>query len=132
MNWQKVVPPDREKLIALEVFCDSLATSPESEWFPWARNIAGRLSTETSTLRNHRPMFERVVFPALLAGYRPAACAARFTPRWLAGLWTVHRLQSVWQKANCRNEENGKIGLPLVKISILTHDPADQPIRNRL
>ena len=113
-----------EKLIALEAFCDSLATLPEPEWFPWARSIAEQVVDGKLDFVIRRPMFERVVFPALLAGYRAAlpGCA-----RWLAGLWTVHHCSPVWQKQ--LPNEGTEIGLLREAINL---DPADRRSKQAL
>ena len=71
------------KLLALESFLATIAASPHFEWFPWARDLAERIVDNREEFVLRRPLFERAVFPALLAGMhagRPG-CA-----RWLAGL----------------------------------------------
>src|SRR5262245_58414741 len=75
--------PRAEKLGALGAFLDDRVTSPQIDWFPWARSIAEQVSDHGVDVVIRMPLFERAVFPALLAGYqaRLPGCA-----RWLAGL----------------------------------------------
>ena len=62
--------PRAKKLLALGTFLDSLITSPPKEWYPWARSIAEQVVDNRLDFVIRRPLFERAVFPALLAGYR--------------------------------------------------------------
>ena len=58
-----------DKLLALEAFLETLVVSSPiecTEWFPWARAIAKRGDRGVS-FDIRRPLFERAVFPALLA-----------------------------------------------------------------
>src|SRR6266540_480459 len=75
--------PRADKLLALEAFLESLVGVPQEEWFPWARSLAEQVVDRGQELILRKPLFERAVFPALLAGHRVGlpGCA-----RWLAGL----------------------------------------------
>lgn len=80
--------PRDQKLVALGAFLGALATTPD--WHPWARDLAMRVVDGGDDFVIRMPLFERAVFPALLAGYRDGlpGCA-----RWLAGLYQ-HLCQS--------------------------------------
>jgi len=117
--------PRGEKLLGLEAFVDALVVSPQAEWFSWARSIAEQVVDKGAHLVIRRPLFERAVFPALLAGFRTRlpGCA-----RWLAGLFA-----NVWRCPACREqllpEETTEVGLLRAAVS---HDPSDQQSRQRL
>src|SRR5438128_12535746 len=72
-----------QKLLALDAFLDSLTASPGGDWFGWARSVAENVVDNGVDFVIRRPLFERALFPALLAGHRAQlpGCA-----RWLAGL----------------------------------------------
>ena len=117
--------PRAEKLLALEAFLDALTVSSSCEWFPWARTIAEQVVDCEVRLVIRRPLFERAVFPALLAGYRSClpGCA-----RWVAGL-----AQNVWNCPECRAQlpPNEQTELGLIRAA-LRHDPSDFRSRLRL
>ena len=117
--------PRAEKLRALDAFLDALATSPPSDWFPWARSIAEQVVDHGGNLVIRRPLFERAVFPALLAGYRLCLPGSA---RWLAGL-----SENLWRYPKCREslqpDEMTEVGLLSAAIR---HDPNDRRSRLRL
>jgi hypothetical protein len=117
--------PRAEKLQALESFLAALETSPPADWFPWARSIAEQVIDHSLNLVVRRPLFERAVFPALLAGYqaRLPGCA-----RWLAGL-ADHLTRSPECRAKLPADEATEFGLLWAAIR---HDPADRGSRLRL
>jgi len=117
--------PRAEKLRALNEFLDALVTSPPTEWFPWARSIAEQVVDHGLNLVVRRPLFERAVFPALLAGYqgRLPGCA-----RWLAGL-ADHLLRNPQCREQLQPEDATELGLLWAAIR---HDPADRRSRLRL
>jgi hypothetical protein len=114
-----------DKLRALVKFLDCLAESPEQEWFSWARSLAEAVVDKGEALAIRRPLFERAVFPALLAGYRASlpGCA-----RWLAGLFRL-----LCRSRGCQGElpeaERSEVGLLR---AATRHDPGDQRSRRRL
>lgn len=114
-----------DKLKALTTFLDCLAGSPEPEWFLWARSIAERVVDQGETLMIRMPLFERVLFPALLAGYRDAlpGCA-----RWLAGLCYY-----LYRSRGCQEQlpETERSELGLLRAA-LRHDPDDHRARGKL
>lgn len=117
--------PRAGKLRALGAFLDALITSPQTDWFPWARSIAEQVTDHSVALVIRMPLFQRAVFPALLAGYqaRLPGCA-----RWLAGL-----AQNLLRCPKCREqlqpEEATELGLLRAAIR---HDPGDRRARLRL
>lgn len=117
--------PRAEKLQALDSFLDALETSPPTDWFPWARSIAEQVVDHGLNLVIRRPLFNRAVFPALLAGYqaRLHGCA-----RWLAGL-ADHLLHNPQCREQLPPEETTELGLLLAAVR---HDPADRRSRLRL
>jgi hypothetical protein len=114
-----------EKLRTLEVFLDSLDDSPPADWFPWARSVAEQVVDLGREFVIRRPLFERAVFPALLAGYHERLHGSA---RWLAGL-ADHLLRS--QK--CRDQLPPGKGTELGLLwAAVRHDPADRVSRLRL
>ncbi len=117
--------PREEKLRALDGFLDSLGTSPQTDWFPWARSIAEQVVDHGVKLVMRRPLFERAVFPALLAGHRDRLPGSA---RWLAGL--SDRLQRCTAcREQLQPEEATELGLLRVAIR---HEPGDHRSRLRL
>src|SRR6476659_3461303 len=116
--------PRADKLRALEAFLDALVPSPPAEWFPWARSIAEQVVDHGVNFVIRRPLFERAVFPALLAGYQAGLPGSA---RWLAGL-SQHLLHS----PGCRETLPGgatELGLLWAAVK---HDPGDRRSRLRL
>lgn len=114
-----------DKLRALAAFLDCLTGAPDQEWFPWARSLAEAVVDKGESHVIPRPLFERAVFPALLAGYRVGlpGCA-----RWLAGLFGL-----LCDSRSCQEElpeaERSEVGLLR---AALRHDRADQRSRRQL
>jgi hypothetical protein len=75
-------PFRQEALTVLLSFIESLLRSPEDIWRPWALSVAAEV-VDRGGYPVRSPLFERVLFPALLAGIerREPNCA-----RWLAGM----------------------------------------------
>lgn len=113
--------PRVEKLQALNAFLDALESSAPTDWYPWARSIAEQVVDHGLNLVIRRPLFQRAVFPALLAGYKASlpGCA-----RWLAGLVDQ-------SNPECREKlgPGGATELALLWAAI-RHDPGDR--RSRL
>ena len=114
-----------KKLLALSAFLDSLITSPPTEWYPWARSIAEQVVDNRLDFVIRRPLFERALFPALLAGYRAQLPGSA---RWLAGL-SDQLLQCPDCRENLPPGESGELDLLR---AALRHDPADRRSRLRL
>src|SRR5688572_29837718 len=116
--------PRHQKVLALEAFLDSLATSPAG-WHPWARAVAERVVDGGEDLVVRTPLFERAVFPALLAGHHAGVpgCA-----RWLAGL-SQHLSRCPRCQEQLPPEERTELGL---LPAALRHDPSDGASRRRL
>lgn len=117
--------PRAKKLLALGAFLDSLITSPPKEWYPWARSIAEQVVDNRLDFVIRRPLFERALFPALLAGYRAQLPGSA---RWLAGL-SDQLLQCPDCRENLPQGESEELGLLR---AALRHDPADRRSRLRL
>src|SRR5262245_23239927 len=117
--------PRAEKLQALNAFLDALVTSPPADWFPWARSIAEQVVDHGLNFVIRRPLFERAVFPALLAGYQARLPGSA---RWLAGL-ADHLLRNPQCREQFQLDEATELGLLRVAI---THDPADRRSRLRV
>ena len=121
----EALAPRTDTLRGLDAFLDTLADSPGGEWFPWARSIAERVVDNGEALIIRFPLFERAVFPALLAGYQSSlpGCA-----RWLAGLSELLYRSRICQEQLPEAERN-ELGLLR---AALRHDPTDQWSRRRL
>ena len=117
--------PRAEMLQSLKAFLDSLATSPPADWFPWARSLAEQVVDHGLDFYIRQPLFERAVFPALLAGYQARLPGSA---RWLAGL-----CQNIYRSPACRQqlppEESTELGMLW---AALRHDPGDRRARVRL
>src|SRR5208337_4685003 len=94
--------PRAEKLLALDAFLDALVASHPTEWFSWARSIAEQVVDHGVNLVIRRPLFERAVFPALLAGYQARLPGSA---RWLAGL-----SENLWSCPGCREQLRSEEG----------------------
>jgi hypothetical protein len=117
--------PRDDKVRALTAFLDRLVGSPEQAWFPWARSLAEAAVDRADSFVIRRPLFERAVFPALLAGYQDGlpGCA-----RWLAGLFHL-----IGRSAGCLEQlpESQRSEVGLLRMA-LRHDPGDHRSRRRL
>lgn len=117
--------PRYEKLEVLDLFLDSLERLPNHQWEPWARWLAAEVVDNNLNLVIRMPLFRRVVFPALLSGYRErmSGCA-----RWLAGLRQL-LYKSKESQIQLPNDEWTEISLLR---TALQHDPNDKISRRRL
>jgi hypothetical protein len=117
--------PRGQKLAALVAFLDALAASRDVDWHPWARDLARRVVDGGEDLVIRTPLFERAVFPALLAGHRESlpGCA-----RWLAGL-----AQHLYRCPACLSQlpagVQSEFGLLRAAVRV---DPTDHVSRRRL
>lgn len=122
---QEGIAPRAEKLLALETFLDSLAASPETDWFPWARSLAEKVVDKGQQFVIRAPLFERAVYPALLAGHR---AGLRGCARWLAGL-----SQHLYRCARCCKQLPPEERTEAELLRAATrHDPADRVSRQRI
>lgn len=117
--------PRAEKLQALDAFLDALVSSPATDWFPWARSVAEQVVDHGTDFVIRRPLFERAVFPALLAGYQARLPGSA---RWLAGL-ADHLRRNPQCREQLPAEEATELGLLWAAIR---QDPADHRSRRRL
>lgn len=114
-----------EKLRALNAFLDELTSSPQRDWYPWARSVAESVVDRGDEFVIRMPLFERAIFPALINGYLESqpGCA-----RWLAGL--AHLLsQSKICSEQLADSERTELGLLWVAVR---QDSADDASRRRL
>src|SRR2546423_5692080 len=111
--------PRAKKLLAVDAFLDALVVSSTTEWFPWARSIAEQVVDHGVNLVIRQPLFERAVFPALLAGYHARLSGSA---RWLAGL-SQQLLGCPACREKLRPEETTELGLLLAAVR---HDPSDR------
>ena len=84
------------KLRTLNEFVEELLRSPEATWKRWALDLAARVVDERADVPVRRPLFERVLFPALAE-----ALDARVpgSARWLAGLSQhLHRCRACMER----------------------------------
>jgi hypothetical protein len=117
--------PRAEKLHALNAFLDALLISPPADWFSWARSIAEQVVDQGRNLVIRRPLFERAVFPALLAGYHARLPGSA---RWLAGL-ADHLLRNPQCREQLHPDDATELGLLWAAIR---HDPVDRRSRLRV
>jgi hypothetical protein len=117
--------PRAEKLQALNAFLDALVISPPADWFPWARSVAEQVVDHGLNFVIRRPLFERAVFPALLAGYQARLPGST---RWLAGL-ADHLMHNPQCREQLPPDEATELGLLWAAIR---HDPADRRSRLRV
>src|SRR5690242_10263827 len=71
------------KIHALSDFVGELVSSPAATWKAWALDLVARIVDQGADIPIRRPLFERVLFPAL-ADALDAQTAG--SARWLAGL----------------------------------------------
>jgi hypothetical protein len=114
-----------DKLAALEHFIGALLNLPEHLWKDWARALAAEVVDGGAEVQIRMPLFERVLFPALLEGLdagRPG-CA-----RWLAGL-----SQEVYRCRGCMERLGPERSTEVALLrKALAHDPLDVRSRRRL
>jgi hypothetical protein len=112
------------KLAALGAFLDALPAGP-ADWHSWALALARRVVDGGEDFVIRTPLFERAVFPALLAGRGAGlpGCA-----RWLAGL-----AQHLYRSPSCRTQlpagEQTELGLLRAAVR---QDENDHVSRRRL
>ncbi len=99
--WRRYLRAEEDRvrpvsLAFLEEFLVAVRGIPVSDRQTWARDVARRVVDEDCALPVRLPLFEQVLFPALLAGLRSGepGCA-----RWLAGF---HLL--IHQSPACRDQ----------------------------
>lgn len=114
-----------DKLRALGVFLDALEMSPAADWFPWARALAEQVVDHGKDFVIRRPLFDRAIFPALLAGYQVRLPGSA---RWLAGLH-YHLLGNPDCREQLPPQHATELGLLWVAIE---HDTGDRRARLRL
>jgi hypothetical protein len=116
--------PRDQKLAALAAFLDALPAD-SADWHPWAREHARRVVDEGADFVIRMPLFERAVFPALLAGHRAGlpGCA-----RWLADL-AQHLYRSPASRAQLPEDEQTELGLLRAAVR---QDASDHVSRRRL
>lgn len=114
-----------DKVRSLATFLDSLAESPDADWFPWARSIAERVVDKGESFVIRMPLFERAVLPALLAGYRSNLLGCS---RWLAGLSDLLHRSKIYRAQSLSDDYNE---VALLRAAI-RQDPTDRWSRDRL
>ena len=114
-----------EKLAALDRFVQAVARADADDWHPWARRLAAQIVDDGAAVVVRRPLFERVLFPALADGLERGAAGCA---RWLAGM--------VDPLARCPACVERLGNLPANEADLLRlalrHDPADARARDRL
>src|SRR2546428_185075 len=86
----------QQKLAALDGFIDSLGLLAQGQRRQWAFSLAEQIVDGAADIVLRQPLFERILFPALLDGLneKQPGCA-----RWLAGL-----SQHLYRCRTCMNE----------------------------
>lgn len=126
--WQKYLDLEKDRiryllLAGLEEFIRALEETP-GQWSDWAKDIARRVVDQEESIPVRMPLFERVLFPALLEGFRAGekGCA-----RWLAGF-----NQLLYHCAKCQ-EALGDYPTEIALLRrALEDDPADRRARRKL
>lgn len=128
--WERYLETERrgtreEKLDALDTFIEALLQSPAPEWKQWALAFVALTVDADSTIPVRQPLFQRVLFPALieaLGAGRPGSA------RWLAGL-----ADHLHQCPDCvaRLGPERASAWALLKLAVV-HDPTDGRARKRL
>lgn len=113
-----------KKLAALGTFLDALAVGSD-DWDLWARDLARKVVDEGADPVIRMPLFERAVFPALIAGHRRGLPGCS---RWLAGL-SQHLYRSRACLEHLSPDEQTEVGLLRAAVG---QDPHDDASRGRL
>lgn len=110
---------------SLERFVVCVEATPSDQWSDWALSVCQQIVHEGKGIPVRFPLFRRVLFPALLAGYHTQlpGCA-----RWLASLHT-HLHQIAGSREQLGVETLGQVAL--LKVA-LVHDPDDTASRRKL
>lgn len=129
-RWEEYLQQEKIKLRirlkqALENFILSVEKTPMDSISEWVLSLCRRVVDEKEDIPIRFPLFQRVLFPVLLAGYRSKlpGCA-----RWLAGFETL-LVQSPEFRIQLGDDHFGAYSLLQ---NALIHDPADEAARIQL
>jgi hypothetical protein len=113
------------KLHTLNQFVDELLQSPEAAWKRWALDLAARIVDDGTEIPVRRPLFQRVLFPALVEALDAQSPGSA---RWLAGLSQhLHRCRDCMERlGDTRSSEWALLQ------AALAHDPGDVRSRQQL
>ena len=129
--WEAYAEADRysaarpDAAAHLAAFIDAVLRLSTDDWHLWAVSVAAENVDRRGGIRLRQPLFERVIFPALLVGLDAgwADCA-----RWLGGL-----AQDLYRCPSCRAqlgpERNHAAALFRLALAL---DPSDADARRRL
>jgi len=115
----------QRSLRALEEFVEALLSLPTAEWHLWARQLSHRVVDCGENIPIRLPLFQKVLFPALLAGLETSVAGAA---RWLSGFTAL-----LYNSPSCRDclpqELRTEHGL---LFRALGDDPEDTRAKKRL
>ena len=113
------------KLGALSAFVEELLQAPKVTWKRWALQLAAQIVDDAADLPVRRPLFERVLFPALLAGLEGKSPGSA---RWLAGF-----RQQLFNCPPCMEQLGHTLCSEWTLLEMaVEHDPEDVRARQRL
>lgn len=128
--WEAYLAAERrgsraEKLAALEQFVAELRNSPRKQWAAWAQSLVARIVDGGEEIPVRLPLFEHVLFPALMEGRR---CGEADCTRWLSHFHSLllHRPDCL---AQLPEDERSPAGMLR---AVLRQDPSNRRARESL
>ena len=114
-----------ERTDALDAFVAAIRSSASRGWIPWAQSLARRIVDGKEDIRVRLPLFEHVLFPALMEGRRDGRADCT---RWLSHFSTllIHRRNCMAQLPPEERTEAGMLR------AVLRLDPSNQKARQQL
>jgi hypothetical protein len=129
-RWERYLATEsrgtrEDKLRTLNEFVEELLQSPEAAWKLWALDLTARIVDDGTDIPVRRPLFERILFPALAEALDAKSPGSA---RWLAGLSQhLYRCPACMERlGRARSSE-----WALLQAAV-AHDPGDVRSRQKL